>query len=249
MNALLLLLWLAVTYAILFLLRFTLAGKFQVIALLIFNRPRWGQIFFNALLLPGVIIHELSHFLMAALLGVRTGDINIFPHQDESGHRLGSVQIAKTDPLRESLIGAAPMLVATISLVALIRWQFPALFAPTISLADPLSVVKSVIAKLSLAQTWLWFYLIFAISNTMFTSKSDRRAWPFMLVLLILLAAVLYGLGVIKTIQQTAVAAVMAVITQLTATFSFTIALDLLILAFFSASQAFLSWVTGKKVL
>jgi anaerobic C4-dicarboxylate transporter len=54
--------------------------------------------------------------------------------------------------------------------------------------------IKSVIGQ---PDFWLWFYLIFAVSNTMLPSASDRRAWlPLILVMVILLGMVLFiGIG------------------------------------------------------
>jgi hypothetical protein len=44
---------------------------------------------------------------------------------------------------------------------------------------------------------WLWFYLIFAISSTMFPSRSDWRAWPplFIVVFVLLLLLLIAGAG------------------------------------------------------
>lgn len=62
---------------------------------------------------PGVIIHELSHYLMALLMGEKVVRFSLFsPTYDaETGHwRLGSVEhTAAPDPWRNLLIGAAPL--------------------------------------------------------------------------------------------------------------------------------------------
>jgi len=48
----------------------------------------------------------------------------------------------------------------------------------------------------------LWVYLIFAISNAMLPSKSDRRPWPAFIILMVVLAVVLYFLGLSDEILQ-----------------------------------------------
>jgi len=57
---------------------------------------------------PGVVLHELSHWLFAKLCGVRTGRISLLPSVGKTGNlHLGSVEYsaAGLDPFRES--GAA----------------------------------------------------------------------------------------------------------------------------------------------
>ena len=241
MSLLVLLLWLAVTYTLLFLFRFLLISRFSGLALLIFNRPGLGVTLFNILLFPGVIIHELSHFLMAAMLNVPTGKITIFPHQDEGEQRLGSVQIAHTDPLRESLIGGAPLVTASVSLVALAHWQFPGLFtsAPTLT---------QIIPPLSHLQTWIWFYAVFTLSNTMFTSKSDRRAWPFLIGLFVLTFIIFYALNLVKPIQVPVINFFAATVTQLNIAFTLTIAVDLGIIFLLILIEKLVSLLTGRHL-
>src|SRR5580765_3063079 len=63
------------------------------------------------LLVPGVLVHEGSHWLAAALLGVRAGRFSVVPERLPDGTlRLGYVETEHVDPLREALIGAAPLL-------------------------------------------------------------------------------------------------------------------------------------------
>src|SRR5258706_5245201 len=72
----------------------------------------WSIIF-----LPGTVIHEISHFLLAAATGARTGKIEIFPEflekelageEKSQGVRLGSVQVSRLNPIQGFLVGMAP---------------------------------------------------------------------------------------------------------------------------------------------
>lgn len=131
------------------------------------------------LLFPGVFLHELSHYVMARLLGVRTGRFSLLPKVMANGNlRLGYVETAATDPLRDTLIGAAPlisgMVVVTLLGInqlgimpltsSLIAWDWQTLWAEAVKLP-------------SRPDFWLWFYLAFAVSSTMLPSSADRRAW------------------------------------------------------------------------
>lgn len=127
----------------------------------------WSLIF-----LPGTLIHEVSHFLVAALTGARTGKIEIFPEyleDDESGKVvLGSVQTQKLNPLQGFFVGLAPF----ISGLALLIW-----------LASLLQ------ADLATPNYWLLFfegYLFFTIANSFFPSWPDiRQTLPFVIISLV----------------------------------------------------------------
>ncbi|MFH1336216.1 MAG: hypothetical protein ABII96_06835 [Candidatus Zixiibacteriota bacterium] len=131
----------------------------------------WSLIF-----LPGTLVHEVSHFLAAALTGARTGKIEIFPKylEDESGENksthvaLGSVQTQKLNPLQGFLVGIAPF----ISGMALLIWLA--------------SLLQTGFAD---RNTWLLVlegYLFFTIANSFFPSWSDiRQTLPFVIISLV----------------------------------------------------------------
>jgi len=125
------------------------------------------------LLLPGVLLHELSHLLTAEILQVPTGHISLSPHLDHDQLRLGSAQIGMTDPIRLTLIGTAPFVSGT-----LVLWLI---------LVVGLGLNLTHLA-LPTFNYWhiLFYYLIFAISNTMFSSPSDLQAAAFPVVLLLI---------------------------------------------------------------
>jgi hypothetical protein len=136
---------------------------------------------------------------MAKILGVPTGRISFIPESMQGNRlRLGFVETASTDILRDALIGTAPLLsgglfVAYAGIVHL----------DLLSIWDGLSVGNINTAWDALASSfaaqdfWLWFYLTATVSSTMFPSPSDRRAWlPVTLVVLIIfLLGLLFGAG------------------------------------------------------
>lgn len=71
------------------------------------------------LFLPGTIIHELAHLLSAGMLLVPTGEINLLPEVEGNTVKLGSVQVGKTDLIRRSMIGVAPILLGLFCIFAL----------------------------------------------------------------------------------------------------------------------------------
>jgi len=146
------------------------------------------------LLIPGVALHELSHAVVAAALGVRIGRIHILPRRVGQRIQLGFVPVEQTDVLRASLIGAAPLLCGGLAVVLMGYWRFG-----TPDVLAALAAEKWLLALLGLVDAfktpdaWLWAYLIFTVGNTMLPSPSDIHAWP-------LLATLLAGLALIVVV-------------------------------------------------
>jgi hypothetical protein len=149
--------------------------------------PDVALVVYFVVVLPGVVLHELSHWLVAKLLGVRVSKLSLGPVRKGRSRRvsLGSVRVGKVDPLRAALIGLAPLLGAT-AVILLIGNL--ALGAEELAAAVAAGGVDEVLAGLeSLMQVpdfWLWLYLIFSISNAMLPSESDMSAvWPVLIFL------------------------------------------------------------------
>jgi hypothetical protein len=193
------LLWLLLALLALILLQRVLHREIQAFFLILTRRPGATQVIFALLFFPGVLLHELSHFLAAKLLGVRTGRFSIFPQPLPNGRlRLGYVETDSGGAVRDTLIGAAPLvtgclfvaLAAIYALDLLPLWDFlrlgdwPAFWA---GLGDVGRV----------PDFWLWFYLTFVVSSTMLPSASDRHAWlPVILFAAgLLLVVILAGAG------------------------------------------------------
>lgn len=131
------------------------------------------------LFFPGTIIHELSHFFMAAILFVPVGHIDLWPKMDdEHTVKLGSVQIGQTDIFRRFLIGAAPFLFGITLLLALLFYG-----------------VNSDL----FGETWfavLMMYIAFEVGNTMFSSKKDMEGALELFGVILFFVILFYLLGV-----------------------------------------------------
>jgi hypothetical protein len=176
-----------------------LQREIQAIFLLITRQADLSMALFSLLFFPGVLLHESSHFMMAQILGVRTGRFSIIPRKLENGQiRLGYVETAQTDYFRDSLIGIAPLLTggAFVALVGVYRLGLQTVWLSIIQgQLNAFSVAsKSIVAK---PDFWLWFYLLFTVSSTMMPSASDRRAWVPLIIIIVglLVLVLLMGIG------------------------------------------------------
>jgi hypothetical protein len=169
--------------------------EIQVTLFLITRRADITMALFSIIFFPGILLHEGSHYVVARLLGVRTGKFSLIPHQIEKGKlRLGFVETAQTDWLRDALIGTAPLLsggtfVAYTGLIHLGLLDFWRAYN-----SGYFTGMLGAVHNLTLqTDFWIWFYLALVVSSTMFPSASDRRAWlPLGFICMLLLVVSLY---------------------------------------------------------
>jgi len=133
---------------------------------------------------PGIIIHELSHLFAAAILFVPVGDMEFTPKKSGNGVRLGSIKIAKTDPIRRSMIGFAPVLMGLAIIIGIVY-----LFGSNVLFFQNQN------PYIFIAVIFVLIYLLFAISNTMFSSKADMEGTAEILIVVFMILGVIYILG------------------------------------------------------
>jgi hypothetical protein len=189
------LVWFLVMLVPLILVQRLLHREIQAVFLILTRDTRVTMGIFSMLFLPGVFLHELSHFVMAKILRVRTGNFSIFPQPLPDGRlQLGYVETAKSDAVRDSLIGAAPLIVGTlfVAYVALYHLQMRVLW-DTFRNGQFDLFWLGVRALPQSQDFYLWFYLAFTVSSTMMPSESDRHAW----LELVISITVLFGLALL----------------------------------------------------
>lgn len=193
------LLWVIAGLIPLLLLQRKLHFELQAVFLLLTHRPSLALGLFSFLFFPGVLLHETSHFLAARLLLVRTGRFSILPKLLPDGRlRLGYVETARSDPLRDSIIGMAPLITGGAAIASMAVYPLGLLPLALSARAGQWQVVWAELAVLpARPDFWLWLYLAFAVSTTMLPSSSDRQSWlPLLLTTVLLVGlAVLAGAG------------------------------------------------------
>jgi hypothetical protein len=160
-----------------------------------------ATLFYYLLLLPGVVLHELSAYLMAGVFNVPSTRFTLYPEAQEDGSlEMGFVQLEEVkNPIFAAFIGAAPLL-AGIGVVVLIGnslLDLPGFFAQL--QAGEVNRLGPALAGLTGKPDFLlWTYVLFAVANTMMTNKEDRRAWWFIVGGLIALLALMTIVGMQK---------------------------------------------------
>lgn len=222
----------------------------QGLGFLIWGDSDMGTLLYFLTLLPGIVVHELSHWLTAKLLGVKTGKISIWPsHKAQGRIRLGSVQVARVDPLRSSLIGLAP-LISGAAIIFLIGDQALGLSQPIETLFSAnWGGLRASLASYSLASDfWIWLYIIFAISNAMLPSESDRGAWWPMLGIVVFISVLGYVSGAVTSVPPAFISALLDVVRYLAYAFTLTVIVDAVFMVFIGITEKILERLKGVRV-
>lgn len=197
------------------------------------------------ILFPGTLMHELSHLIVAEVLGVRTGKLTLTPQvvsKDET--HLGSVEIVQSDPIRRYTIGLAPLLVG-LGLLTWIATVIPGAFeAVSVQLAQ-----RQLFGSNDIWYLLGLFYLFFVISNSMFSSKRDLEGiLPYLLLVGILIALAWY-LGAFVMLKGVALSAVQSVMTTLIQTLGLVLALNIILLLLIRFLIVVLGKIVGRRVV
>ncbi len=138
---------------------------------------KWSIYLLSFLFLPGTVVHEIAHVLMAEVLRVPVGDIDLIPKIEGNRIKLGSVPVGESDPFRMFMVGAAPFLIGTALLIF------------------------SLVLFLRLGFLDIWWgkllggYIVFEIGNTMFSSKRDMEGALELIAVIILVFGFLHFAG------------------------------------------------------
>jgi len=143
------------------------------------------------LVFPGVLLHELSHFLAFRLMGVPCRLHMGVKIQDNTAV-YGSVEFYESDvsAFKHFISGITPLVtgLVAISLLSIYLLGLPSIQAMAVTEAE----IQLAVIWQSAQTFWFWLalYLIFTISSEMVPSPSDRRYWIHLGVILLVLLIV-----------------------------------------------------------
>jgi hypothetical protein len=219
------------------------------VAYLITGQADMALMLYSLPLLPGVALHELSHAVMAALLGVKTANLTLIPRRQPDGHvRLGSVQVERVDSVRSSLIGLAPLLAGSVAILLIIRFAFEVnILGDAVQQGDLALLLSSLGGLLRAPDAWLWLYLLFSIANAMMPSPSDRETWPPVILFSLVLLSLALAFGWTSAIEGVGLIADQA-LRWLAAAFTITLIVDAPFVAIIFLIEITSSRALGRRV-
>ena len=158
--------WVALALPVLYFLQRWIHRHLHGVALLLTGKKQWAIVLYAIILFPGVLLHELSHWVTAKILGVKTGKFSVLPRSTADGSvQLGFVEYYKSrnvGPIRESLIGSAPLVTGT-AVVLLIAYKVfdVTSLSTAIGSGDLDNLSNSLLELFDTPDFLLWLYLLF----------------------------------------------------------------------------------------
>ncbi len=185
-----------VTFGLLLILARMANQLLQALGLLLTGRREEMLLVYAVLLFPGVALHEISHAVMARLLGVRVRKMSLLPAREGDRIRLGFVEMDRMDVVRSSIVGVAPLLVGTLALGAIGGLVFnSARLNAAFTGGDLGAIAQQLVTAFQAPDAWVWFYIVFAIANSMLPSPSDMQSWPPVVIFLAIISIAALALG------------------------------------------------------
>lgn len=189
-----------IVFALTIFLQQWLHRHIQTFALTLTGNPGCAIRLLFYLLLPGILLHEASHYLTAKLLLVPTNGITVgIGRAMRNQVSFGSVHVERADIVRASLIGAAPFVVGTGAILLIAGWGFGLWAGSPNPFVQMLLRLRDYSNDLT---TWLEVYLIFVVSTAMIPSESDREPWGPLITIFGSGVAILFLLGWTPRVSQ-----------------------------------------------
>lgn len=156
----------------------------------------YAVVVYFLLLLPGILIHESAHWIVAQVLGLKPGSFRVWPVRRGRMVGLGSVTTRSGGIWLDSMVGMAPLIFGTLLVGILSRqWFASDLLAQAFSNGTLRGWLESLGSAFRRPDAALWAYLVFTIANGMMPSAPDREPVKPVLVYLGLAALVYLLLG------------------------------------------------------
>ncbi len=154
--------------------------------------------------LPGTVVHEFAHWIMAKILGVKTAGFHVLPKLGKKGDiQLGSVNVRGGGLVEHTLIGMAPMLLGGALTMAL---SYVLVDVDALNVAVRTEqfgrVLDVAVQTFSHPDALILLYLLFTISGSMFLSASDRAPIQQMSLYLAAVLLPLYLFGLIPALPD-----------------------------------------------
>lgn len=162
---------------------------------------------------------------------------------------MGAVQVYVGDPFRHSIIGVAPLIFGSVAVLLIGQGQLNLTqIGRALVSGDVEATWQALVQTLTLPDVWIWLYLVFAISNAMLPSASDREAWRTVLLYLGLAAVLAIGLGLNPSLPDDFQRLILTGFTYLLSAFTITIAVDIAFILLILLCELMLGWLRGQRV-
>jgi hypothetical protein len=197
----------------------------QTIGLLLSGDENATMVGYYLLMFPGILLHELSHFVTARVLGIKVTDFRLGPRRRKNSNsiELGSVSVYSGGTIRDSLVGVAPFAAGTTVLLLVSYTVFDVGALGRIWDVEGWNgFFRTMRAMPQTPDFWLWLYIIFTVSNAMMPSRADRKPWLLASLYLGGVLLVAWALGAFRFFEMSLSTDILEALQVLTLAFLFT---------------------------
>jgi hypothetical protein len=210
-------------------------------------------ILYYTLFLPGVFLNQFSYWVTAGVLNIGAKPSIRFPESQEIGElRLNFIEFSRNqriNPFKRALMSATPLVIGL-----LVIWLIAdrilglSLALQVMSSGELDSVGRGLQQLFGTADFWLWFYVIFTISNTMYPNTNrDLQGWRQIIYFVVLLLIVASLIGIGNQLLQTVATPITSVVFALQALLIFIIIIDGVMVAILGAIESTIERITGNS--
>jgi hypothetical protein len=148
------------------------------------------------------------------------------------------------------LVGGAPLLAGTAVILLIGHRVFSVTDLAAAIQTGSIDVLTLALTSLLETNDFLvWLYLLFTITNAMLPSRSDRRAWPAFLLIMGILAAAVYLLGLQQVVVEGLAGPVTVVFGYLGLAMSLALGVDLFFMLLIYVVESVIGRIRGVSVV
>jgi hypothetical protein len=210
-----------------------------------------AALLYYIILLPGVILHELSRYLMAGIVNVRSAYVSLWPEvKDDGSLEIGFIRLELVlNPVFHAMIVLAPFVTGLIvvTFVSNSILDLPAFFAK-LQTADIYEIGAAVQELISKPDFLLWAYILFSVANTMMPTSQARRAWWFLGGASVAFLLFIVGIGLGRFVVNWLAGPIANVLYSFSAVFGTVLFIDCIAAVIIWIIEAIMERAVGYKV-
>ncbi len=212
---------------------------------------RTTTVLYYTFFLPGVVLDEIVYWLVAGIVNVRAERAIAWPEAQAIAElKLSFIALSRNaNRVKVAIISLSP-LISGLALIWLISNN-------VLNLNVVIAVLRAsgfdgigdaIRLLLSTPDIWLWVYLMFTIANTMMPDSQTLRGWRRALIVIAVLVAALYVMGLAQQILLENLAQpITDGLNRLALIFAVVIVIDLLAIGVLGSIEALIERITGDS--
>lgn len=197
------------------------------------------------------MLHEVIYWLVAGILNVRAERAIAWPEKQEIGElKLNFVRVSpRIENYKKAIISASPLLVGL-----LVTWHVANNIFQITSVVQTMSsgalvdVGKAVTQLTSTPDFWLWFYVLFTVTNTMFpTISKDLYGWKTVVGIVVVILLSLGIVGVSSNVVADVTVPIGNFLTALLEILIFMLGINLIMVMFLGTIEYTIERISGNS--